>query len=192
MVSRWFHSNLLCLQCRVIFLWNTCCRYSMLNRIIDSRKVRAQKATQSSQSSESTFVPRRSEEQLKIEMLKDALRQWDDYYAQALAQRQVMLQISWAISFTIKHLVKLLKLIHCITICITNSAAARIWRATVPTPPPLPQFSSPFGAQVHFVSFEFLRFMSLDLFWCSSNDLGSTYSVVRSFTIEWAPRHTER
>jgi hypothetical protein len=47
----------------------------MLNRIIDSRKVRAQKATQSSQSSESTFVPRRSEEQLKIEMLKDALRQ---------------------------------------------------------------------------------------------------------------------
>jgi hypothetical protein len=42
-VSRWFHSNPLSLQCHDIFLCNTCCRYSMLNGIVDSRKVRTQK-----------------------------------------------------------------------------------------------------------------------------------------------------
>jgi hypothetical protein len=42
----------------------------MLNGIIDSQKVGAQKAAQSSQSSRSSFVPRCSEEQLEIEMLK--------------------------------------------------------------------------------------------------------------------------
>jgi hypothetical protein len=70
-VSQWFHCNLLSLQCRDIFLCNTCCRYSMLNGIIDSRKVRSQKATTSSQSSGgSSFVPLRSEDWLEIEMLK--------------------------------------------------------------------------------------------------------------------------
>jgi hypothetical protein len=51
MVNRWFHSNHLSLQCRDIFLCNTCYKYFMLNGIVDSRKVRAQKATTSSQSS---------------------------------------------------------------------------------------------------------------------------------------------
>jgi hypothetical protein len=50
MVSQGFHSNHLSLQCRDIFLCNTCCRYSMLNGIIDSRKVRTQKVVSSSQS----------------------------------------------------------------------------------------------------------------------------------------------
>jgi hypothetical protein len=38
------------LQCYDIFLCNTCCRYSMLNGIVDSRYVRAEKAAMSSQS----------------------------------------------------------------------------------------------------------------------------------------------
>jgi hypothetical protein len=43
-VNRWLHSNPLSLQYRDIFLCNTCCGYSMLNDIIDSQNVRAQKA----------------------------------------------------------------------------------------------------------------------------------------------------
>jgi hypothetical protein len=80
----------------------------MLNGIIDSRKVRAQKAVSSSQSSGSIFVPRRSEDRLEIEMLKESLRQRDeemrrrdesmrerdDFYAQAFAQQQVILQVN--------------------------------------------------------------------------------------------------
>jgi hypothetical protein len=51
----------------------------MLNGIVDSRKVRAQKATSSSQSTEgSSFIPRRSEERQEIEMLKETLRQQDE------------------------------------------------------------------------------------------------------------------
>jgi hypothetical protein len=46
-----------------------------------------------------------------------------------------MLQVSSLISFTIKHLAILSKLIYCITTCITNNAIARIWRVTVPTSP---------------------------------------------------------
>jgi hypothetical protein len=78
MVSRWFHSNPLSLQCRDIFLCNTCCRYSMLNGIVDSQKVRAQKVVSSSQSTGgSSFIPRRSEELQEIKMLKETLRQRD-------------------------------------------------------------------------------------------------------------------
>jgi hypothetical protein len=40
-VSQWFHFNPLSLQCHDIFLCNICCRYSLLNGIIDSQKVRA-------------------------------------------------------------------------------------------------------------------------------------------------------
>jgi hypothetical protein len=51
----------------------------MLNGIIDSRKVRAQKVETSSQSSGgSSFIPRRSKDRLKIKMLKESLRQWDE------------------------------------------------------------------------------------------------------------------
>jgi hypothetical protein len=50
----------------------------MLNEIIDSREVRAQKVAQSSQSSGSSFIPRRSEERLEIEILKESLRQRDE------------------------------------------------------------------------------------------------------------------
>jgi hypothetical protein len=80
----------------------------MLNGIIDSQKVRAQKAASSSQRLGSTFVPRRSEDRLEIERLKQSLRQWDeemrrrdeamrqrdDFYAQAFAQQQAILPVS--------------------------------------------------------------------------------------------------
>jgi hypothetical protein len=66
----------------------------MLNRIIDSRKVKAQKATVSSQSLGNSFVPRRWEDRLEIKMLKESLRQqgvemWrrSEFYAQAFAQQ---------------------------------------------------------------------------------------------------------
>jgi hypothetical protein len=91
-----------------IFLCNTCCRYAMLNGIIESRKVRAQKGVSSSHSSESTFLPRRSEDRFEIEMLKESLKEWDeemrwrdevmrqqdDFYAQAFTQQQTILQVS--------------------------------------------------------------------------------------------------
>jgi hypothetical protein len=49
--------------------------YSMLNGIVDSRKLRAQKVASSSQSTGgSSFIPRRSEERQEIEMLKETLR----------------------------------------------------------------------------------------------------------------------
>jgi hypothetical protein len=80
----------------------------MLNGIIDSRKVRAQRAPRSLQSSRSSFIPHRSENRLLIEMLKESLRQrdeemrpWDEelmqrdeYYAQDFAQQQAILQVS--------------------------------------------------------------------------------------------------
>jgi hypothetical protein len=75
----------------------------MLNGIVDSQKVRAQKAVLSLQSTGgSSVIPRRSKERQEIEMLKetlrqrdkqqrqrdevqrqqyDAMRQWDDFYA---------------------------------------------------------------------------------------------------------------
>jgi hypothetical protein len=79
----------------------------MFTRIIDSQEVRAQKAAQSSQSLGSSFVFRHSKERLEIKMLKetlrqqdealrlqdDALRQQDEYYSQALAQQQGILQV---------------------------------------------------------------------------------------------------
>jgi hypothetical protein len=76
--------------------------YSMLNGIVDSRKVRAQKAAASSQSTGgSSFVPHCSEEWKEIEMLKETLRrqdeqqrQRDDFYAQAFAQQQIILRIT--------------------------------------------------------------------------------------------------
>jgi hypothetical protein len=75
-MSQWFYSNHLSLQCHDIFLCNTCCTYSMLNGIVDSQKVRAQKAASSSHSTgESSFIPCHSEEQQEIEMLKETLRQ---------------------------------------------------------------------------------------------------------------------
>jgi hypothetical protein len=75
----------------------------MLNGIIDFWKVRAQKDTASSQSTGgSSFVPHRSEDQLEIERLKESMwqrdeemRQQDDFYAQAFAQQQIVLQITF-------------------------------------------------------------------------------------------------
>ena len=67
----------------------------MFNGIIDSREVRAQKAAQSSQSSGSVSSSlRRSDEQLEILRLREALKQRDDYYASYLAEQHAMLQVS--------------------------------------------------------------------------------------------------
>jgi hypothetical protein len=64
------------LQCYDIFLCNTCCKYSILNGVVNSRYVRAQKAATSSQSTGagSSFFSR----QLEIEQLKETLRQWGE------------------------------------------------------------------------------------------------------------------
>jgi hypothetical protein len=85
----------------------------MLNGIIDSWKVRAQKVAASLQSTGgSSFIPRHSEDQQEIKMLKEslrqrneemrwwdeAMRQWDeatrqqdDFYVSAFPQQQAIL-----------------------------------------------------------------------------------------------------
>ncbi|KAL5198026.1 hypothetical protein ABZP36_001538 [Zizania latifolia] len=65
----------------------------MFNGVMDSRQVRAQKSTQSSQSSGVSSTRRRSEEELEIIRLKEALRQRDEYYGAYLTQQTAMLQI---------------------------------------------------------------------------------------------------
>jgi hypothetical protein len=54
---------------------NICCRYSMLNGVIDSREVRAQKAALSLQSSRSSSVRRSLADEFKMIRLKEAMRQ---------------------------------------------------------------------------------------------------------------------
>jgi hypothetical protein len=85
----------------------------MLNGVVDSRHVRAQKVAASSQSTcvGSSFFSRQSEIKQLKEILRqwdeeqmqwdefqraqyEAMRQWDDYYAQANAQQQLILQVS--------------------------------------------------------------------------------------------------
>jgi hypothetical protein len=81
----------------------------MLNGIVNSQHVRAQKATTSSQSTcaGSSFFSRQSEiEQLKKTLRQQdefqraqykAMRQRDDYYAQAFTQQQLILQVSYPV-----------------------------------------------------------------------------------------------
>jgi hypothetical protein len=171
----------------------------MLNIIIDSWEVRAQKAAQSSQSSRSSFVPCHSEEQLVIKMLKEslrqwgeAMRQWDEYYSQALAQQLVMLQVSWLISVTIKHLSILSKLIYCITIGIANSAAARNSSVAVPTSPTTTSLRIISWSSCTFRIIWVFQVIPLHSFWYSSKDPDFSYSVVWSVTSERAARHAER
>jgi hypothetical protein len=52
----------------------------MLNGLFDSREVRSQKAAQSSQSSKSSSIHHRSEDELEIIRLKEAIRRRDEYY----------------------------------------------------------------------------------------------------------------
>jgi hypothetical protein len=78
----------------------------MLNGVVDSQHGRAEKAMMSSHSTcvGSSFFSRQSEiEQLKETLRQrdemqraqyEAMRQCDDYYAQAFAQQQLILQIS--------------------------------------------------------------------------------------------------
>jgi hypothetical protein len=76
--GQWHNASILVLYLcngRAIYIQcHVCCRYSIFNGIIDSSVVRAQKAAQSSQSSGSSSVPHRSEEQLEILRLKESLR----------------------------------------------------------------------------------------------------------------------
>jgi hypothetical protein len=66
----------------------------MLNGVIDSREVKAQKVALSSQNSSTSSVRRRSEDELEIIRLKEAMRQRDEYYAACFAQQQVKLLLS--------------------------------------------------------------------------------------------------
>jgi membrane protein involved in colicin uptake len=78
----------------------------MLNGVVDSWHVRAEKAAMSSQSTSagSSFFSRQSEiEQLKETLRQrdkmqraqyEVMRQRDDYYAQAFTQQQLILQVS--------------------------------------------------------------------------------------------------
>jgi hypothetical protein len=76
--------------------------YSMLNGIVNSQKVRAQKVVASSQSTGgNSFMPHRSEDRLVIERLKEslsqrdkAMRQRDNFYVSTFAQLQAILQVS--------------------------------------------------------------------------------------------------
>jgi hypothetical protein len=54
---------------------NVCYMYFMLNRVIDSREVRAQKAATSTQSSGSSSIYHLPEDELKMIRLKEAMRQ---------------------------------------------------------------------------------------------------------------------
>jgi hypothetical protein len=66
----------------------------MLNGAIDSMEVKAQKTALSSQSSSTSSVRHRSEDELEIIWLKEAMRQWDEYYAACFVQQQAMLQVN--------------------------------------------------------------------------------------------------
>jgi hypothetical protein len=85
----------------------------MLNGVVDSRRVRAEKAATSSQSTcvGSSFFSRQSEIEQLNETLRqgdeeqrqrdkmqraqcEAMRQHDDYYVQAFAQQQLIVQVS--------------------------------------------------------------------------------------------------
>jgi hypothetical protein len=52
-----------------------------------------------------------------------------------LSSRQCFRLVDLIISFTIKYLIILSKLIHCIVTCIANNTAARILSVAVPTCP---------------------------------------------------------
>jgi hypothetical protein len=111
---------------------NVYCRYSMLNGVIDSREVKAQKVALSSQSSSTSSIHRRSEDELNIIRLKEAMRQRDEYYATCFAQQQAMLQVSWVISLQlIQQLGIILVLILYITTYIANDSTTRIWHVIV-------------------------------------------------------------
>jgi hypothetical protein len=71
-----------------------CCWYSMLNGVIDSREMRAQKEAQSTHSSGNSSVRRHSEDELKIIRLKEAMRKRDKYNSACLGQQQAMLVVS--------------------------------------------------------------------------------------------------
>jgi hypothetical protein len=74
----------------------------MRNGIVNSQKVRAQKAAVLSQSiGGSRFIPRRSEDRQEIKKLKEALRQQDeamrqrnDFYSSAITKQQMIFQVS--------------------------------------------------------------------------------------------------
>jgi hypothetical protein len=74
-----------CLSNSRVECCNVCCSYSMLNGVIDSREVKVQKAALSSQSSSISSVRHRSEDELEIIRLKEAMRQRDEYYAACFA-----------------------------------------------------------------------------------------------------------
>jgi hypothetical protein len=92
--------------------------------------------------------------------------------------------VDLAISFAIKKLTILSKLIHCIATCIANGAAARNSSATVP--------SSPSTTSLHVASWSFdtfhiirvFQFLHFHSFPCSLIDAGFPYTRLWSLTAE--------
>jgi hypothetical protein len=95
----------------------------MLNEVIDSKNVRAQKAAHSTQSSGSSFVYHRSKDELKIIRLKEAMRQQEEYYSAYLGDASDKLS---DFIITIEHLGIFFVLIICITTCIAYDTTTRI------------------------------------------------------------------
>jgi hypothetical protein len=115
------------------------------------------------------------------------MRQRDEYFAACFAQQQTMLQVSWVISLQlIKHLGIILVLILCITTCIANGGATRIWHDTVRySAPPPPPFGSPPGAQVYIshVGFHIL-FIDITIFPLTICFMSFSFCILRPVTME--------
>jgi hypothetical protein len=176
----------------------------MLNGIIDSQKVRARKATASSQSSGSSFVPRRRKTNSGLKCLRrvwgNGTKKWSGRTKQwgsgtsttlkpLLSSRRCFRLVELTISFAIEHLAILSKLIYCT--CIANGVAARTSNAAVPTSPTTSLRVVSWSSGMFHIIWIF-QVLHLDLFWCSSIDAGFPYTIVGSITAEWAPRHAER
>jgi hypothetical protein len=156
MVSHWFHSKSLSLPCHDIFLCNICCRYSMLNGIVGSQKVRAQKAMTSPLSTGGvvlSLAARKTNSRLKgfrrvcgslMKKCSSGMKSRGNRMKQCGSGMTSTLRpllniklsftlVDLTISFAIEHLAILSKLINCIATCIANGAAVRNLGPAVPT-----------------------------------------------------------
>jgi hypothetical protein len=160
------------LQCYDIFLCNTCCMYSMLNGVVDSRHVRAEKVVTSSQSTgagvASSLASRRSNNWRRLwgsEMKSRGseikcrgrnMKPWDNMTT-TIPRPSPSNSFSFKlVNYFIRYRVHINTFkTNCIATCIVNGAAVRNSVAAVATSPPLPPFRQPLQAPVHFLSLDF-------------------------------------
>jgi hypothetical protein len=183
------------LQCCDIFLYNTCFRYS---NVVDFRKVRAQKATVSSQSIEggvaSSIAARKTGKRSKSlrRLLGNKMKQWGNEmtstHRPSLNNRWSFRLVDLTISFAIEHLAIFSKLIYCIATCIANGTASINSGAAVPT--------SPTTTSLRVASWSSGTFYIISLlvpsFSCVFNHACFSYTRLRSLTVKWARRHAQR